>query len=268
MIPVTDIKGYAFDSLSCLTCHAGTISTPSWTNPLKFPLAAHNALCYSGGDQFSITSGPHSVSLTFGAAEVPLCFTCHSAKNTTMMTWGIDWGRFIDIDTRKYDGSDAENQKRLQLAYRIDTSLVNPLGKLPPSVATDPSILALRNLKRGWRLQLPSGQQVAHAMGIPPLADAQIRIGQATDEDKDKKEEKAALTLALELLAHDQPFNLISLKQVRDAADPMLACYQNVTWMMRTVEQVGGINADDFGTLNKALHRLERFWTDQILYRL
>ena len=37
---------------------------------------------------------------------------------------------------------------------------------------------------------------------------------------------------------------------------------------VRTVEQVGGINADDFGTLNKALHRLERFWTDQILYRL
>jgi len=29
-----------------------------------------------------------------------------------------------------------------------------------------------------------------------------------------------------------------------------------------------GINADEFGVLNKALHRLERFWTDQILYRL
>jgi DNA-binding MarR family transcriptional regulator len=37
---------------------------------------------------------------------------------------------------------------------------------------------------------------------------------------------------------------------------------------VRTVEQVGGINADEFITLNKALHRLERFWTDQILYRL
>jgi len=34
------------------------------------------------------------------------------------------------------------------------------------------------------------------------------------------------------------------------------------------VEQVGGINADEFATLNKSLHRLERFWTDQILYRL
>src|SRR6201984_3733067 len=37
---------------------------------------------------------------------------------------------------------------------------------------------------------------------------------------------------------------------------------------VRTVEQVGGIAADEFATLNKSLHRLERFWTDQILYRL
>ncbi len=37
---------------------------------------------------------------------------------------------------------------------------------------------------------------------------------------------------------------------------------------VRTVEQVGGINTDEFSSLNKALHRLERFWTDQILYRL
>ena len=37
---------------------------------------------------------------------------------------------------------------------------------------------------------------------------------------------------------------------------------------VRTVEQVGGISSDEFGSLNKALHRLERFWTDQILYRL
>jgi DNA-binding MarR family transcriptional regulator len=37
---------------------------------------------------------------------------------------------------------------------------------------------------------------------------------------------------------------------------------------VRTVEQVGGISSDEFVTLNKSLHRLERFWTDQILYRL
>jgi DNA-binding MarR family transcriptional regulator len=37
---------------------------------------------------------------------------------------------------------------------------------------------------------------------------------------------------------------------------------------VRTVEPVGGINADEFALLNKSLYRLERFWTDQILYRL
>src|ERR1044072_8042032 len=34
---------------------------------------------------------------------------------------------------------------------------------------------------------------------------------------------------------------------------------------VRTVEQVGGINSEEFSVLNKSLHRLERFWTDQIL---
>jgi hypothetical protein len=35
-----------------------------------------------------------------------------------------------------------------------------------------------------------------------------------------------------------------------------------------TVEQAGGIDADDLVTTNTLLHRLERFWTDQVLYRL
>jgi hypothetical protein len=95
--------------------------------------------------------------------------------------WGIDWGRFIDVGTRVYDGTDAENQKRLQLAYRIDTSLVNPVSHLPPSVAVNPSALALRNLERGWRLGLPSGQSVARAMEITPMDDKDILIGQGVD---------------------------------------------------------------------------------------
>jgi hypothetical protein len=37
---------------------------------------------------------------------------------------------------------------------------------------------------------------------------------------------------------------------------------------VRTVQPVGGINIEEFATVNKLLHRLERFWTDQIIYRL
>jgi DNA-binding MarR family transcriptional regulator len=35
-----------------------------------------------------------------------------------------------------------------------------------------------------------------------------------------------------------------------------------------TVEQIGGVSQDDFERLNSALARLERFWTDQIRFRL
>lgn len=96
--------------------------------------------------------------------------------------WAIDWGRFIDIDTRDYDGDDATKAKRLQFAYRIDTALVNPLANLPPAVASNPSVLAERNLLRGWRLGLPSGQAIAYAMGVQPLNDEEILIGQGVDK--------------------------------------------------------------------------------------
>ncbi len=35
-----------------------------------------------------------------------------------------------------------------------------------------------------------------------------------------------------------------------------------------TVEQIGGIGTDEFNRINQTLARLERFWTDQIRYRL
>jgi DNA-binding MarR family transcriptional regulator len=37
---------------------------------------------------------------------------------------------------------------------------------------------------------------------------------------------------------------------------------------LKSLQKVGGIASDDLETLNKALIRLERFWTDQIRYQL
>jgi hypothetical protein len=103
--------------------------------------------------------------------------------------WGIDWGRFIDVDIRTYDGTPADNEKRLQFAYRIDTSVVTPLAGLPASVAPDPPpSLPQRNLRRAFRLGLPSGQQVACAMDLTPLEDKHILIGKGIDTaDPDAK---------------------------------------------------------------------------------
>ena len=97
--------------------------------------------------------------------------------------WGIDWGRFIDVDVRAYDGDANAKSKRLQFAYRLDTSLVNPLAHLPATVASDPPpSLASRNLLRGWRLGLPSAQEVAHRMGVKPLEDKHILLGMGVDK--------------------------------------------------------------------------------------
>ena len=98
----------------------------------------------------------------------------------------IDWGRFIDVDTRPDDGSDDDKSRRLQFAYRIDTSLVGPLKSLPNSVVgSDVSVaehaLGYRNLLRGWRLELPSGQAVARTMNETPLPDSKINIMKAED---------------------------------------------------------------------------------------
>src|SRR5450631_2286842 len=104
---------------------------------------------------------------------------------------GIDWGRFIDLagDVRAY-GDDPDKVKppnldmkrRLQFAYRLDTSVVTPLSVLPSAVASDPPpSLPQRNLLRGFELGLPTGQSVARAMGVTPLKDEEIIIGKAVD---------------------------------------------------------------------------------------
>jgi len=37
---------------------------------------------------------------------------------------------------------------------------------------------------------------------------------------------------------------------------------------MQSIQNLAGFDADEFQRINKALVRLERFWTDQILYRM
>jgi DNA-binding MarR family transcriptional regulator len=51
----------------------------------------------------------------------------------------------------------------------------------------------------------------------------------------------------------------------REIHDIVTALYEKHA---TTVEPVGGMSTDDFRALNVSLSRLERFWTDQIRYRL
>ena len=85
----------------------------------------------------------------------------------------IDWNYFFEIPGM--NTPDDRNMARL-----IDAQISLPLTKLPPTVVapTAGAIVALaeRNLLRGKRLGLPAGQDVATAMGIKPLTNAQLGL--------------------------------------------------------------------------------------------
>jgi hypothetical protein len=143
--------------------------------PLEFSAAAYRFghSMVRPGYRLSETVGPLSI------------FAANPSKALTGFrefpnTWAIDWNLFMDLELR-----DPDNVTRTQLAYKMDTSLVSPLGTLPPSVAVNPSVLAQRNLLRGWRMRLPAGQTVARAMGIKPLVDKDILIGKFTGDKND-----------------------------------------------------------------------------------
>jgi hypothetical protein len=72
--------------------------------------------------------------------------------------WTVDWSRFFKTTGRTP-----------QHSRRIDTKLSAPLSHLPSGVDAERRALAYLNLRRGVALGLPSGQDVAHAMGRPPL---------------------------------------------------------------------------------------------------
>ena len=97
-------------------------------------------------------------------------------------------------------------QNRTQPAYKIDTSLVNPLAFLPkfseenaqqpqppltnvgqlqpPPKKGELPNLALRNLLRGMSMGLPSGQDVSRAIGRKLLLGDQFRVGKATTQEE------------------------------------------------------------------------------------
>jgi hypothetical protein len=98
--------------------------------------------------------------------------------------WTVQW-RFLLSGIK--DGTEGAAGLP-QPSYKLDAQLSNPLGALPESTATpeamgpgiDPSlaqVLAARNLFRGKRLGLPSGQDVALAMGVTPLSDEELFNG-------------------------------------------------------------------------------------------
>ena len=123
---------------------------------------------------------------TTAFARIPI-FVAHATASTDAMNgfgelspelppqWGIDWSFFFGKLVTLPKG-----QKQIpQPSYRIDATLVDPLGALPEFARsgglTPFASLAFRNLLRGHNMGLPSGQRVAEMMGAKKvLSDKQL----------------------------------------------------------------------------------------------
>jgi hypothetical protein len=80
----------------------------------------------------------------------------------------IQWSKFFNV---------AGQTPTARPVRQFDTSLANPLFKLPQTALPDSNTLGLlsqRNLQRGRKMGLPSGQQVARLMGVTPLTPTQL----------------------------------------------------------------------------------------------
>jgi hypothetical protein len=80
----------------------------------------------------------------------------------------IQWSRFFNK---------AGESRTARPVRQFDTSLANPLFFLPQTALPDANSLprlAQRNLQRGRKMNLPSGQQVARLMGVKPLTNAEL----------------------------------------------------------------------------------------------
>lgn len=87
--------------------------------------------------------------------------------------WAIDWRRFFELGKPSSSPKNVEpsdNQFVLNFSRLLDPYLVPALHDLPGGGGN----LAQRNLQRGVMMQLPSGQDVARAMGIAPLSPEEI----------------------------------------------------------------------------------------------
>jgi hypothetical protein len=81
----------------------------------------------------------------------------------------IQWSKFFNADFTK---------PTARPVRQFDASLANPLFKLPENALPDTNPLGLlsqRNLRRGRKMGLPSGEKVARLMGVTPLTATQLR---------------------------------------------------------------------------------------------
>lgn len=143
--------------------------------PIEFSVAAYR-MGHSQVREFynhnRVFGAPPAVPFPLANASLGLLFTFTGSggffgQPTLPSNWIIDWRRYHAVD----------DPALLNFTRRLDPRLVPALHALPGFVPPEPNDLAVRNLIRGSRLGLPTGQDAADIMGLPKLSTADLTSG-------------------------------------------------------------------------------------------
>lgn len=172
--------------------------------PLEFTVAAYRLghtmvrEAYDFNSNFNLGAIPATLDLLF-------TFTALSGQlgnfDTLPENWIIQWENIIEengtpggmarrLDTKLSAIDGAKNRSALFALKDLDGSLLQP---------DHAALLAVRNLLRGYRLRIPTGQAVAKALDLPVLSAAELKAA------ADSLDQVAALELENGLLAKNTP---------------------------------------------------------------
>ena len=161
---------------------AGATPTDVPTMPIEFSVAAfrlgHSMIrkAYNWNKIFDDGSGTLEYLFEFSAVSGNLGGNARLASS-----WIADFRRLYDFSEADRDDLTVPEGK-FNRAMRIDTSLSEPLAKLPGDFEAGQRNLAFRNLSRAKMVKLATGQQMAtflknRGVAVTKLTQAQIRDG-------------------------------------------------------------------------------------------
>jgi Animal haem peroxidase len=193
--------------------------------PVEFAVAAYRFGHSITRPRYTVQDYVTNANATVAVSSVPL-FEAQPTDNNLNGSrplparLKIQWSKFFNADL---------NNPTARPVRQFDASLANPLFKLPSTVQPDTSsssLLAQRNLLRGKKMGLPSGQQVARLMGVTPLTNAELSqnhrikvtvpiVGNVVNVEDEFDEENANLntTLAKPEFAGEAPLWFYILKE-------------------------------------------------------